>query len=253
MPAPTFEELGVQFTNSPDGTMEVTLPTGQVYRGNKDEVLAEALKSQIHASRTIKEMKEQQQSVAAPPPPPPPQPTSTLDPQTENLGVYIWDTLAQTAHKVPHNPLVAGFARHDSSLSEMAVQNVDLQFQAKFPDFPNTAQAGEAILSKVQDEFGLDPNQIDQLCMVNPKQAMACMAAAHRACIAEGIYQPLTREQQLATSDAEALAALRGNRPTPPPMAPSGNPENGAGEYNPWAEKLDDLRNRAIRQQLEGK
>lgn len=257
MALPNLDELGVQFTNNPDGTAEIKLPTGEVFKGNKDEVIANLAKSKIETRRYADDYKTKYETVqheldSRQPPPPPP--TTGLDPETKKLGDYLWDTLAksQFGPNASGQQLVQALNQQQAAVQKLNEQSAISDFQMKCPDFPNTDAASDAVIERAMRDFNV--TDFDQLSQYQPQLATNYMIAAHRACVAEGTYQPLSREQQLASSDAAALEAQRGGRPSPPPMVPgSGNPEIHDQGQNEWSISLADLRARAIKAQLEGK
>lgn len=258
MALPNLDELGIQWTEFADGNLEAKLPTGEVFKGNPKEVAASLAKSKVETRRYADDYKSKyeaaQHELESRQAPAQPQ-TQPQDPNiTEmvKLGGYVGDAIA----KAWFGPNATGAQLANAlNLQQEAVQKLNKQstiadFQAKCPDFPNTDEASDAVVKRAMQDF--EVQDFDRLSQFDPRKATNYMIAAHRACVAEGVYQALNREQQLAASNEEALAAQRGSRPTPPPLVPSGNPEAGTPQFDPWAKdvKLEDLRAAAIRQQL---
>jgi hypothetical protein len=110
-------------------------------------------------------------------------------------------------------------------------------FLAQNPDFPNTDESIK-MLDGLITRNGLE---------YTPEN----MAMAHSYAVKNGLYQPLSREEQ----QVAAGLAVQAQRPTPPPMIRSSSPESSAWQsgHDPQTMPLEELRRLAIRQELEGK
>jgi hypothetical protein len=108
-------------------------------------------------------------------------------------------------------------------------------FLAQHPDFPNDDQSIEALEQTIQRN--------------NLQWTSENMHLAHLAAVRDGFYQPLSPEAQ----QAAAGLAVQAQRPTPPPMLRSNNPESWhSANSDPRTMPLEELRRLAIRQELEG-
>jgi hypothetical protein len=107
-------------------------------------------------------------------------------------------------------------------------------FLASAPDFPNT-DASIAALEQVITTNGWEWNTPN-------------MQAAHALAVRNGLYQPLSAEQQNVGWEQNLRESNR--RPTPPPMLPGKSPDAEQQNSNPYAMPLQDLRQQAIRQAL---
>jgi hypothetical protein len=219
-----------------DGSLEVNLPSGELYRGKNLEELAEQFgKSHMHQKRWVHEklaLAQQQPTTPAPPTASTPEYSSIADmwaaEQAEafakQLGFSNKEELMQWGEQ---------YQQDREALEEFRVQNLAHRFQADHPDFPNTLAASDALTNIIEQQgWNFTPDTL---------------SAAHALAVQRGLYQPLTPDQ---------IAVANGTAPAPqsrPPIAPmirSGNPEGAVSDQNPWTMDLTKLRQMTIRQQL---
>jgi len=128
--------------------------------------------------------------------------------------------------------------QHFKGMGQNLQQNNDemasMAFMAAHPEFPQTPESGDAV-DKIMAEKGW-------------QYIRESLSDAHAIAVQRGMYQPLT-QQQIAIANG---ATVQHTRPTPPPLVRGNNPETHSQELDAWNMNLQDLRNRAIRQQLEG-
>jgi hypothetical protein len=205
-PAPPSDPWKIQTLEN--GQREVTLPTGQVYRGTNDEVLNQLAKAQTHASQRITELGQ------LVPPPAPPAPTG---PQVDPTAKALADLTAQGM----------GFANADEYLAELNQvrtgyqqtqnQQTAQQFLAVTPDFPKSQENADKIDATLV-ALGL-PATVQNL------------QVAHHYLKGTGQYVAVAAPP--ATS-----------RPAGMPLPPNGT-TNQPVEQDPWSMPLDQLRNLA--------
>ena len=232
----------------PDGKIKAQLETGEIFEGDPLEVTTKLAEAQVNTKRWGQGFKQELETIKATPPPPPP----TVDPNLKETSKWVWDTLAvgigpEVTGEQLKNKLIADA----EALKQLNMDRMLLNFKSRCRDFPDTDEASEKAVERAQQDFGIA--DMDEFAKVNPDVAAKCMEAAHRACVADGVYQPLSLdEQKYAEGDKAAIAQQRGQ--APPPMIRSGAPDNNRG-FDPWSKdvKLEDLRAMAIRQQLEGR
>lgn len=233
----------------PDGKLHVELETGEKFDGDPLEVTTKLAEAQVNTKRWGQEWK----SKAETPPTPTVTPTATPAPTAEEkqLQDYLASQLAASLNLKPEElkSLPTVLATHQQAVVEWRRNNAMLSFQSKHPEFPNSDEASEKLVERAEKDFQVD---IDALALANPEQAAAVLSAAHLACVNDGTYKPLSSQQINESWAREMVSAGRAQAP-PPPMIPSNSPDATTGTNTEWTMKLDDLRNLAIRQELEGR
>jgi len=164
---------------------------------------------------------------------------SPVDQNEAQLQKYLLDQTARALGYNSADEYKADLMRVKGTTDKVNNQLVANEFLALNQDFPNTPQAIDSLSKKI-DEMKWD---------FSPQS----MTAAHALLVRENAqdstkgYSPLTAEEvnsQWANSMSQA------NRQPPPPMLRSSAPDSRQQGPDPYAMKLDDLRNAAIQQEL---
>jgi hypothetical protein len=226
----------VQLRDNGNGTWELQLITGEVFKGDPQTIMRKAGEAQVSTKR----WGQQQRATAQQPQM---QPTSQLsqqpmpdEPSQQESIADMWaDQLLQAQAKRLGFSDTPEMTSHFENLSQLGQEWQDhlmaADFLAKCQDFPN-------------DEKSI--NALDQIIAENRwTPSVQSMEAAHSLAVRRGMYQPLAEEPQALPS-----------RPTAPPQVPGSNSPDGSNQgFNPWDPnvKMADLRAMAIRQQLDGR
>lgn len=215
-----------------DGTVEVRLETGEIFKGDPIEVMNKMGDSYVSGKRWTQNIKAENENLKAqhlnpPAPQPTPQPTNAdelalqnylLDQQAKALGFSNGEEYKQRVQRVNQ---IADITENEQ---------IATRFMATCPDFPGTDDAVEKLAQVVErNGFSFTPEG---------------MMAGHLLCLRQGAYQPLRPEEYNAqwSNKMQEESGTRTAPPTPPqPGAPSGQ-EN----LNPWAMQQDELRKKVL-------
>jgi len=273
----TFEDGRYsQQTVNADGSIEVRLPSGEVFKGSTQEVIEAMGKAKVHTSRWAQEQKAKLEQVVN---------TgngyearfSTGERYLGNTPDEVMNNIARSeaeraANGMPYSSISDWYIDQNadkimnsiakkldlSSTDEMVKvlkglgedsqqhksEVASMAFMAAHPEFPGTEAAGEAV-DKIMAERGWEFTKEH-------------LADAHAIAVQRGKYQPLTPEM-IAVANG---APVQHTRPTPPPLVRGSNPESSFNQRSlaeaHWAQKpngqwevpLAELRAMAIRQQL---
>lgn len=168
-------------------------------------------------------------------------PPPVVDPSADpRLDDYLLRSNARSLGLTPEQlkALPAIVIGQQEAVTEWKKNTAVATFQSKYPDFPNTEEANTALVDRAEQDFKI---KLDDLAVQNPQQAAAVLGAAHLACVNEGVYKPLTKEQQNMQWADNMQQASRG---APPPMVRSNNPESQSAQFNEYAVPVADLRAR---------
>jgi hypothetical protein len=224
------------FKTNENGSVEIRLSSGEIYKaGNVEELLEKISKSKVDTNCWAREQRalaQQQMTTPAQPTASTPEYSSIADMWAQEqaeafakqLGFSNKEELMQWGEQ---------YQQDREALEEFRTQNLAYQFQAAHPEFPGTPAASEALADVIEQQgWNFTPDTL---------------SAAHALAVQRGLYQPLTPDQ---------IAVANGTAPAPqsrPPIAPmirSGNPEGAVSDQNPWTMDLTKLRQMTIRQQL---
>lgn len=219
------------------GKIEVKLETGEVFTGDPLEVTAKLADSKVETRRHYE---QKEADLLSRQPEPVVQPVVEPNNQEAQWQAYILDQTAKGLGYKNADEYKAVLGKVLTATSEFSRDRATLNFQSKYPDYPNTDEAGDALVARAQKDFGVD---LDSLSVANPQQASAVMAAAHLSCLRDGVYKPLSAEEQNA-SWSDALR--QSNRPHAAPMLPSSAPDSAPTSGNEWQMPLDQLRKQVL-------
>jgi hypothetical protein len=250
-----------QLETRPDGQLEVRLITGEIFRGDPIEVTRKIAAAKVSTTRWGQGFKQQLAELQAQGEGPPTAILPASGVQYDENGAPVME-VGQTV--VPdstyinlHNMATAlGYSGTDELIAdqmnlreqttrlsqELAAEREDRQnkeiaavFLAQNPSFPNSDESIAAL---------------DQIITANNlAYSPENMTLAHTYAVQNGLYRPLSQEDQ----EAAVGMAVQSRRPAPPPMIRSSNPETWHGDNDPHSIPLDQLRRLAIKQELEGK
>lgn len=207
VPAPPVD-TGYKINTLENGQQEVTLQTGQVYRGTPDQVLNELAKAQFNASQRITELGR------LVPPPAPPAPTG---PQIDPTAKALADLTAQGLGFANSEEYMARLQAVEGGYQQQQNMQTAQQFLAVTPDFPKSQENADRIDATLT-ALGL-PATVQNL------------QVAHHYLKGTGQY--------VAVSAPPATPRAPGM-----PLPPTGTTAVSA-EQDPWAMPLDQLRNLA--------
>lgn len=203
---------------------QVRYSTGEVFKGASEvEAYRKAAENAVNNIKYAKELKsklESQQPVQ--PVQQQPQQQTPAQPTAEEFNSEAWynDFLTDPRMAVPN--LIAQKAgykdfselQEDLSLAiqfgqQMRQSTCDTQFLSKNPDFPNTQEAAQKLISRVE-ALNLD--------RYNPEH----LAIAHAACLRFNDYQAMNQQAQQAALNG----APQVQTPRPAPVVPSTSPQS---------------------------
>lgn len=199
-------DTGYKINTLENGQQEVTLSTGQIYKGTPEQVLNELAKAQYNASQRITELGR-----LVPPPAPPAATTPQVDPTEKAL----LDLVARGMGLSSGDELTAGWQQINQTTQQHQNQVTAQQFLAATPDFPKSQENADKIDATLVS-LGL-PATVQNL------------QVAHHYLKGTGQY--------VAVSAPPAAPRAPGM-----PLPPTGT-TNQPIEQDPWAMPLDQLRN----------
>ena len=229
----------------PDGSYQVQLATGEIFRGDAERVIAALAKSKVETTRYAQRIKKEHQP-GQPSITPLPGESLALQPQNgngngqETFGQWAADEQARALGFSNHQELIQWGqetrqkqAEQDQMLSDYRTDRMMFDFIRDNPDFPGTDQANTAI-AEIMASTGWETNAQN-------------LSAAHAFAVRRGVYKPLSNDEQQAGLTTPIPQQRSGS--TPPPMIRSNSPEYGQ-PVDLWTEPLADQRKRIIREQL---
>jgi len=229
----------------PDGSYQVSLATGEVFKGDAEHVMQELAKSKVHTTRWAQQIKREHQP-GQPSITPLPGESLALQPQNgngngqETFGQWAADEQARALGFSNHQELIQWGqetrqkqAEQDQMLSDYRTDRMMFDFIRDNPDFPGTQEANDAI-GEIMASTGWDVNAQN-------------LSAAHAFAVRRGVYKPLSNDEQQAGLTTTAPQQRSGS--APPPMIRSNSPELQQ-PFDLWTEPLADQRKRIIREQL---
>jgi hypothetical protein len=229
----------------PNGTYEVTLATGEVFRGDAETVMREQAKAQVHTKRYAQQLKQQ---IANPSAQAQPSNGNGSEVAENSFGVWAANENARALGFADHNEMIQWGQNLQATQQEQAAKLEEYEnmkdaadFMQRCQDFPNTDQAIEALGTIIENQgWEWTPD---------------AMEIAHTMAVRNGIYKPLT-QQQISEEWAQAMGMenQQARRGTPPPMLRGSAPDSHGDPdaNNPWKMGLADLRKAAIAQELNG-
>lgn len=224
-PAPnnqaTFPDGRVYKLNPlPDGQLEVELINGQKFSGAAVDMLQKVADTEIELRHGQPQSRPNEQSVS------------------NDFGSWAADEQARALGFADRNEMIQWGQDMANFKEKMEDQLTATEFLSQHPDYPNTEDANAAMTQVIDKVFNGN---------WNPET----MGAAHAYAVQQKLYSPLTQDQ-INSAWAEEMSP-KPNRPAPPPMVRGNNPETHyGGDNDPYKMPLTDLRNAAIRQELQG-
>ena len=235
-------ELGEQFTGAtPEEFAQKILDAQQ----NTKKWAQEQKEKAERLEREVTDLKARQN-----------QPTTTttsakLTDEEKQASEWMWNTMGKSLGLPDGQSLIGILNTQAEEIGKLRFQRAVADFNLKCPDFPNTNEASDKLIDYVNDNYlkqrGLD---IDRLATQDPAQATALLEAAHAQCIRTGAYKALSESEQTAQWSENLRSD---NRAKAAPMISSRAADAKTKDDNPYAMNLDDLRARAIKEQLEGR
>lgn len=188
------------------GEYEVRLPTGQIYKGNEQQVINELAKAQFHASNTISNLKTQ-----VPQAPAPAIPTEQFDPAAEAIA----DLLAPYLGMRNGRELKEALGSQQQTTEQYRANMENATFLQRNPDFPQNPMNAQKMEETVQ-ALGL------------PWNAQS-LEVAH--------YYLKGRGQYVAAAPQQPMGQTASPVPSPLPPPPGSNqPQQGVPtEKDLWA------------------
>jgi hypothetical protein len=227
----TFPDGSVyQFTNLPDGNVEVRLITGEVFKGDPITVAQKIAEAKVHTTHWAYDWRAKAQSAQQPPQNGDGNSAVAIDnggaPQIDfskipDVTAWQMDQIASALGYKDGQEMVNDQIRQRQETQRVSrelamerehreTQDIAATFLANNPDFPNSAESINAI------EQLLTKNNLDF--------TTANMEMAHSYAVKNHLYPPLSQAEIQASMGIVTPTA----RPTPPPMVRSQNPESYA-------------------------
>lgn len=224
-----------EVTKNEDGTVEVRLETGEVYKGDPIKVLDEMGESYVSGKRWTQNIKAENENLKAQHlnPPAPPPPATAVNSDVVALRNYLGDELGQYMGYKGGEELKSELEQMKAAKERQVNSQIAEDFMLACPEFPSNDDAVNKLTAKV-DQMGWQYNQ-------------QSLMAAHLMCVREKAYEPLTPEQ-INASWAQNMQVASGTTPTPtvPPTPPQGGAPGNADQTNPWAMTTDELRKKVL-------
>lgn len=232
-PQPVQGEWG-QYTKNQDGSYQVTLSTGEVFKGSADEVIAKQAEAHVNTKRWAQEKVNQAQ--------PTPQPTvPQFSAEDVSLNNWFLESLGRALTMTPEqytpnalqfvgllNQMYSGSQSAAESAREMQAQTAYIDFCQSCPDFADTDDQVKALLSYLpQDMQGEKPTRIP-----NAED----FKRAHAMALYDKKYAPAVAPTNSAPQVPRA------------PLMPSSGVSTQGAEPNPWAMPMDQLKKAAFPQ-----
>src|SRR6266852_4625270 len=197
-----------QLTGQGDGAIEVKLITGERFIGSPLEVTRKIAESNVHTKRWAQQQRAQAHPQAQP------QPANgngngngSEDAFSPDFGAWVADEQAKALGFSDRNEMLQWGNQVNEMMETQRNQQIASDFLTRSPDYPNTPEAEAAIVGVIE-KLGVD-------------YTPDTLAAAHAYAVRNGLYQPLTVEQQRAALEIEQPQT----RQAPPPMLRSGAPD----------------------------
>lgn len=227
----------------PDGTLEVALETGEIFKGDPLEVTQKMAEAHVSTKRWGQEWKQKAETVQ------PPNTTNQTtnppaDPQEAQLQEYLLNQTAKALGYTSGDEYKADLAKVKGTLSSVAQQDALTKFFTSHPEYPGTEEAN-ATIGKIFDEKGWTDMTAENLHLAHLEAIYR-----HQRDPKEG-YEPLSAETVNAAW-ANNMQQSSHRQQAAPPMLRGNNPEAGSPNQDPYAMPLDQLRKQAIQQQLGG-
>jgi hypothetical protein len=232
-----------QLTSNDDGTIQVKLITGEIFKGEPQDVMQQMARAQVNTKRWAQQQREQAQQhtihpqsqsqaggngngTAAPVPD-----STNGNGEVPSFGEWAADEQARALGFSDRNELLQWgnninqtISRTNEFMEQQKLRAVTADFMARNQDFPGTPEAIEALTVMVAKN-GWDPTAENY-------------EVAHNHLVRTRAYAPLTPEQP------------QRNRLAPPPMIRSDAPDATNRDLDLWTEPLAAQRARIIREQL---
>lgn len=220
-----------------DGTVELTMETGEVFRGHPTEVMAQLEKQHVSDRRWTQNIKAENENLKAqrmaqqeaPPQPPPSAVTSEVA-----LDDYIGNRLGAFLERTPAEKLPPGLQRFAQAVEKYETDLVLGEFNKWNSDFQSTPENVEAMYGVIRERFGKIPEKLDDITMT----------WANKVAQQRGLYKPLNSDE--INMAANQAASQQQGRPVPPTPPQSGSPDSSQQNVNPWQQSTDELRKKVL-------
>lgn len=219
VPQPTQAEWG-QLAKNPDGSYQVTLATGEVFKGSADEVIAKQAEAHVHTKRWAQEIKTKAETPAAPV-------VETPQESPDDIATRNW-LVEQTAKAFGMTPdEYRAAVQQVFNTTQQTVQitrqqelnNAWLDFTQACPDFVDTPETCSALVEYLPAD------------VVAQKRVPSSddLKRAHAAALYDKKYQP------------GQVTAQQPHVPVPPVM-PSSGASTTVGEVDPYKIPIAELK-----------
>ena len=216
-----------------DGTIEVNMETGEVFKGHPLEIMAQLEKQHVSDKRWTQNIKAENENLKNqqlnPPPPPPAVPTG--NPDQVALRQFLVEEHAQGLGFKDAAEYRKRLEFINNTADRQSNEQVAADFMMACPEFTGEPDAVEKLAAK-----------IDQM---NWEYTPPNLMAAHLLCVRQGAYKVLTTDEvNMAANNTSAQQQQQG-RTVPPPPPQGGAPSSG-DQTNPWAMSTDELRKKVL-------
>jgi len=210
-----------------DGTVEVRLDTGEVFKGDPIEVMNKMGDSYVSGKRWTQNIKAENENLKAQrlEPPPAPVQQQPVNQDEAALRNYLLDQHAQALGFKNGDEYKQELTRIKSTTEQQENNQVAESFMLARPEFPCTQDAIDKVVARIEQNGW--------------RYDVPAMKAAHDDLIREGAYKPLSPDEVNATW-AQNMQQASGTR-TPPPAPPANNPDGTQNNVDPWQMSKDEL------------
>lgn len=221
-----------EVTKNDDGTVEVKLETGEIYKGDPIDVMNQMGTSYVSGKRWTQNIKAENenlknQQLNPPAPPPPAAPSGNADERA--LQDYLLDQQGKALGFKDGAEYRKRLEFINNTADRQSNEQVATDFMLACPEFTGEPDAVEKLAQKVE-QMGWEYTQPN-------------LMAAHLLCVRQGAYKVLTMDEvNMAANERSAKTEGR----TVPPPPPQGGAPGNADQTNPWAMSTDELRKKVL-------
>lgn len=217
-----------------DGTVEVKLETGEVYKGDPFDVLNKMGDSYVSGKRWTQNIKAENETLKAQRlnPPEPPAPVQPVNQDEAALDSYLLERQAKALGYKTGPEFKQAWEYGRQVVERQANEQVAADFMMACPEFTGEKDAVDKLSAKV-DSMGWQ---------YDPQSLMA----AHLLCMREGAYRVLNTDEVNMAANRSASQQTTAKAPPQPPGG--NNPDGSQNNVNPWQMSQDELKKQILSQ-----
>lgn len=218
-------------SQNPDGTVEIKTQYGEVFKGTPTEVLGKLAEAKVNTrahyegmAKTAQQQLEELRQQLPQQPQTPAQPTVQKTPEEIAGEQWVQDVLAKSLGYENFDQLKKVMGGVVQTTEDAQAGTLAAAFMQTCPDFPNTPEASEKLVT-LQSQLGF-PDTVEGL------------QAAHLIAVQRGMYQPVPVQTQQPASPTPNPTLITGSAPTgaQPEINPY-DPKVSLEQVKAWAER----------------